>query len=117
MHEIGLYKLDNALRILTDWLPKGPRAGPSEVADADGLLAGSERSALVTVTEYTTQGSAEIAGDSTDLVFVRHEGRLHRFSRDPSDRDRLVPVPAEDRDVQDLLVGLLAKSRPGRLSL
>jgi hypothetical protein len=108
VHEIGLYKLDNALRMLTDWLPKGPRARPAEVADADGLLAASERSALVTVTEYTTQGSAEIAGDSTDLVFVRHQDRLHLFSRDPEDRARLVPGPAEDRDVPDLLVGLLA---------
>ncbi|MGH3406944.1 MAG: hypothetical protein ACRDRJ_31230, partial [Streptosporangiaceae bacterium] len=108
VHEIGLYKLDNALRMLADWLPKGPRARPAEPADADGLLAGSERSALVTVTEYTTQGSAEIAGDSTDLVFVRHEGRLHLFSRDPGARARLAPGPAEDREVQDLLVGLLA---------
>ena len=108
VHEIGLYKLDNALHILTDWLPKGSRARPAEVADADGLLAGSERSALVTVTEYTTQGSAEIAGDSTDLVFVRHQDRLHLFSRDPDDRTRLVPGPAGDQNVPDLLVGLLA---------
>ena len=25
VHELGLYKLDEALRLLTDWLPKGPR--------------------------------------------------------------------------------------------
>jgi hypothetical protein len=111
VHEIGLYKLDNAIRMLADWLPKGPRAQPAEVAevaDADGLLAGSERSALVTVTEYTTQGSAEIAGASRDLVFVRYEGRLHLFSRDPADPARLVPGPEEDRDVPDLLLALLA---------
>lgn len=107
VHEIGLYKLDNALRQLTDWLPRGPRARPEPVADADALLAASERSALVTVTEYTTQGSAEIAGASSDLVVVRHDGRLHLFSRDPADQARLVPIPDDDQDVPDLLVSLL----------
>ena len=107
VHEIGLYKLDNAVRMLADWLPKGPRARPAEVVDADGLLARSERSALVTVTEYTTQGSAELAGASRDLVLVRDEGRLHLFSRDPGDRARLVPGQEDDRDVPDLLLALL----------
>ena len=71
------------------------------------MLASSERSALVTVTQYTTQGSAEIAGASTDLILARHDGRLHLFSRDPNDRDKLVPSPREDKDVRDTLADLL----------
>jgi hypothetical protein len=93
VHQIGLYKLDEALSILIAWLPRGPRAEPDPAADADSVLSSSERSALVTVTHYTTQGSAEIADASTDLILAHHQGRLHLFSRDPNDRDKLVPSP------------------------
>ena len=31
VHQIGLYKLDEALRQLTEWLPKGPQADPGSV--------------------------------------------------------------------------------------
>ena len=83
VHQIGLYKIDEALSMLTTWLPRGPRADPQPAADADGVLASSERSALVTVTHYTTQGSAEIAGASTDLILARHDGRLHLYLPGP----------------------------------
>jgi hypothetical protein len=109
VHQIGLYKLDEALRMLTDWLPRGRSADPDEEVDADDVLAASERSALVTVTHYTAQGSAEVADTSTDLVLARSDGRLHVLSRDPRDRERLVPSRAEGReDVDDRLVDLLA---------
>ncbi len=88
-------------------LPRGPPARPARYGDID-LLATAERSALVTVTRYTTQGSAEIAGDSTDLVLARHEGRLHVFHRDPDDHGTLVPGTPEGKDVRGTLVGLLA---------
>jgi hypothetical protein len=107
VHQVGLYQLDEALRILTTWLPRGPRAEPHPAADANGALASSERSALVTVTHYTTQGSAEIAGASTDLILARHQGRLHLFSRDPDNRAKLVPSPGEGKNVHDTLVDLL----------
>jgi hypothetical protein len=107
VHQIGLYKLDEALSILTTWLPRGPRAEPDPAADADSVLSSSERSALVTVTHYTTQGSAEIAGASTDLILAHHHGRLHLFSRDPNNKDKLVPSSREDKDVQDTLADLL----------
>jgi len=107
VHQIGLYKLDQALSILTAWLPKGPRVEPDPAADADSVLASSERSALVTVTHYTTQGSAEIAGTSTDLILARRHGGLHAFSRDPQDRDKLVPSPRESKDVYGTLIDLL----------
>ena len=107
VHQIGLYKLDQALSQLTAWLPRGPQAEPHLSPDADRVLASSERSALVTVTHYTAQGSAEIAGESTDLVLARHDGRLHLFSRDPDNGARLVPSPRRGKDVHDTLADLL----------
>ena len=107
VHQIGLYKLDEALRIVTAWLPRGPRAEPQPAAEASGVLASSERSALVTVTHYTTQGSAEIVGTSTDLILARHKGRLHLFSRAPDNPAKLVPSPEEAKNVHDTLIGLL----------
>jgi hypothetical protein len=129
IHELGLYPFDDALGLLNAMLPRGPRAdaGPGGPAPADGgsadggpagggpadgeigrLLAASERSALVTVTPYTTDGSAEIAGASTDLVLARREGRLHVFHRDPGDHGQLVPGTPEGKDVRDTLVSLLS---------
>lgn len=109
VHQLGLYKLDDALDMLTEWLPRGPSADADPALDADAVLASAERSALVTVTHYTAQGSAEVAGASTDLVLARHEGRLHAMTRNPDDRDQLVPSRAEGRDgVHDRLVELLA---------
>jgi hypothetical protein len=107
VHELGLYTLDEALGFVTGWLPRGDEADSAAVADPDGLLASSERSALVTVTHYTAQGSAETAGDSTDLVLARHDGRLHVFSRDPADRAALVPHPLDGKDVRETLTQML----------
>lgn len=109
VHQIGLYKLDEALRTLTDWLPRGSSADTDRSLDTDAVLAGAERAALVTVTEYTAQGSAETAGTSTDLILARDEGRLHLLSRDPQHRETLVSTPAGGRDgVRDRLADLLA---------
>jgi hypothetical protein len=119
IHELGLYPFDDALGLLNAMLPRGPRAeaGPADGGPAGGgpvdgeigrLLAASERSALVTVTPYTTDGSAEIAGASTDLVLARREGRLHVFHRDPGDHGQLVPGTPEGQDVRDTLVSLVS---------
>ena len=70
---------------------EGAVGGSRSRLDADAVLAAAERSALVTVTQYTAQGSAEIAGESTDLILARHDGRLHVLSRDPGDPATLVP--------------------------
>ncbi|MCM2577792.1 hypothetical protein [Streptomyces meridianus] len=109
VHEMGLYRLEEALRVLTDWLPRGRSADSAPATDVDALLASSERSALLTVTRYSAQGSAEIAGASTDLVLARSGGRLHVLARHAHDGKNLVPVPQEDEDdVRDRLAGLLA---------
>jgi hypothetical protein len=107
IHEIGLYQLDQALDSLAGWLPGGRRADPDHAADTDSLLASAERSALVTITRYTAQGSAETAGASTDLILARHDGRLHVLTRDPADRARLIPGPPGHDDIRDMLAGLL----------
>ena len=107
IHEVGLYKLDEAVRFLTTWLPRGTLADPDPAIDAESLLPSSERSALVTVTHYTADESAEVAGASTDLILVRHDGRLHILSRDAHDRTRLVPHPQADIDLRRMLRELL----------
>ena len=107
VHQIGLYKLDESLRQLTAWLPKGSQAAPDPAMDADSVLASAERSALITLTHYSTQGSAEIAGVSTDLVLARHQGRLHLFSRDQDNLAKLVTSQWKGGNVQDTLAGLL----------
>ncbi len=108
VHEIGLYKMDEALGFLAGWLPKGPLADVSTPVDAAGLLASAERSALITVTRYTTQGSAEVADASTDLILARHQGRLHILTRDPHDRAKLIPGPHDSEDIRETLTALLA---------
>ena len=108
IHEIGLYPSDSALDGLVAWLPQGTPANPEVAADANAVLASSDRSALVTTTRYTTQGSAEIAGASSDLILARHDGRLHVFGRDPADAARLVSRPLGGKDIRETLAGLLA---------
>lgn len=108
VHQVGLYTLDEGLDALVDWLPKGPLADPDPATDTEAVLASSGRSALITVTQYTAEGSAEIASTSTDLVLVRDDGRLHALSRDPENRDKLVPLPPNGKNsVHDWLVDLL----------
>jgi hypothetical protein len=107
VHEIGLYDLDEALGLLAGWLPSGDRADPDPQLDADQLLASADRSALLTLTRYTTQGSAEAAGSSTDLALARRDGQLYVLTRDPDDQARLVPRPDDGQDVRDLVAGLL----------
>ena len=107
VHELGLYSLDEALRMVSALLPRGPRADSGPGTSPDEVLSSAERTALVTVTQYTAEGSAEIAGDSTDLVLARQDGRLHIFQRDPADHGTLVPSPANGRSVRDTLARLL----------
>ena len=80
---------------------------PGTPVDADDLLASADRAALLTVTRHTTEGSAETAENTTDLVLARKHDRLHVLARDPSDRSRLVPVPKDGKEMPDRLTELL----------
>jgi hypothetical protein len=112
IHQVGLYQLDEALSSLAKWLPRGPQADPGHSVDADDLLASADRAALLTVTRYTTEGSAETAADTTDLVLGRQHDRLHILTRDPADRTRLIPGPQDGREIPDRLTELLFAGRP-----
>jgi hypothetical protein len=107
VHELGLYRTDDALDRLTDWLPGGDLAERSDVG-TDELLAAAERSALVTVTRYTTDGSSEVAGESTDLVLARHREALHAFARSGGDTNVLVRRRLHGNGVRDTVAAMLA---------
>jgi hypothetical protein len=108
IHEMGLYPADQALDDLADWLPRGEESDPEAPVDANAVLESSERSALVTITKYTSEGSTETAGASSDVVLARRDGRLHVFSRDPGDTAGLVPRPRDGKNVRETLTELLA---------
>jgi hypothetical protein len=108
VHEIALYTMDQALDDLVQWLPRGERRDHDRAVDADEVLASAERSALLTATRYTAEGSAEVAGSSTDVVLARQHGELHVFSRDSHDLSKLTSSPHGNNDVHDILVELLA---------
>ncbi len=108
IHEIGLYPSDQALDNLAAWLPRGEAADPEAPVDANAVLASSDRSALVTITRYSAQGSAETAEASSDVVLARRDGRLHVFGRDPAAPASLVPRPRDGKSVRDTLADLLA---------
>jgi hypothetical protein len=114
IYEMSLRKLDDALKLVAGWLPRGRAADVEDGPDADSVLAGAERSALVTVTRYTTQGTAETAGGSRDLVLARRDGRLHAFAPDAGDGRTLLPVALNGKETDETLAGLL---RPGHGNL
>jgi hypothetical protein len=105
VHDLGLFPADKALDQLVDWLPRGDVEKGGDPAD---LLRTGERSALVTVTHYTADGSAEVAGDSDDLILARRKGDLFAFGRDPADRTHLMPRKLSDNKVSDTLEEMLA---------
>ena len=108
VHEIGLYPSDKTFEDLLDWLPKGDLADADAHVDSAAVLSGSSRAALVTVTKYTAQGSAETAESSTDLVLARQDDRLHVFGRSPENLATLVPRQMDGRTVRDELAGMLS---------
>jgi hypothetical protein len=108
VHEIGLYPSDKTLDDLVAWLPRGAPADAKGAVDADAVLASSDRSALITITRYSTQGSAEIAEGSSDLILARHDGQLHAFGRAAAGTASLVPRQLDGKDMRETLADLLA---------
>jgi hypothetical protein len=101
VHELSLRELDDALRRLRHRLPDGEPDRDS--ADADKVLAAAERSALVTVTQYSATGSTETAELGADIVLARKDDRLYVFTRDPEDPERLVSQGLNDDEVIELV--------------
>lgn len=104
VHELSLRDVDDALRRLRERLPDGnPDHGD---IDADAAIATAERSALITVTNYSASGSTETAELSADIVLARQDGRLYVFTRDPEDPERLVSQGLDDDEVIELVRSL-----------
>ena len=105
VHELSLREMDDALRRLRERLPEGEPDRDS--ADSNEVLAGAERSALVTVTQYSASGSTEIAEMSADIVLARKDDRFYVFTRDPEQPERLVSQGLDEREVIDLISSLV----------
>jgi hypothetical protein len=104
VHELSLREIDEALRRLRERLPTG---GPEiDSTDPDQVLAAAERSALVTITQYSASGSTETAELSADIVLARQDGRLYVFTRDPEDPERLVSQGLDEGEVLELIRSL-----------
>ena len=108
VHELGLFQSDKTFDDLIEWLPKGDLADAGEQEDTTAVLSSSSRAALVTVTKYTAQGSAETAESSNDLVLARHEDQLHVYGRSPDNPATLIPRQMSGKTVRDTLTDLLA---------
>ena len=94
-------------------LPRGSRADNDPGIEADQVLGTAERMALVTVTRYTAEGSAEVAGASTDLVLARRGGDCMSSSVTRGPR-QVVPSPRDGKNVRETLASLLGQP-PGSL--
>jgi hypothetical protein len=104
VHELSLREIDEALRRLRERLPSG---NPErDATDPDQVLASAERSALVTVTQYSASGSTETAELSADIVLARQDDRLYVFTRDPEDPERLVSQGLDQHEVLELIGSL-----------
>lgn len=104
VHELALRETDEALQRLIRRLPEG-EPGPLGIS-ADEVLPTSPSTALVTVTRYRSTGTAEAAELSTDVVLAARDGRLHVFTRDPSDAARLVAQGMDREDTLEMLRSL-----------
>jgi hypothetical protein len=104
VHELSLREIDDALRRLRERLPRGDPERDS--ADPDQVLAAAERSALVTVTQYSSSGSTETAELSADMVLASRRDRLYAFTRDPEAPERLISQGLDEREVLELIRSL-----------
>jgi hypothetical protein len=100
VHELSLRRTDEALRRLRERLPNGEPEHDS--AEPSEVLAAAERSALLTVTQYSASGSTETAELSADIVLAQQGDRLYVFTRDPEHPERLVSQGLDDDEVIEL---------------
>jgi len=103
IHFYSLRKTSEALRRLTEQLPRGDR-GPAD-ADLDAVLTASPQTALVTVTHWQEDGDRE----STDLILASGEQRLYVFMRDAEDSARFAAQPLDGAEVRALIERLIAQ--------
>ena len=104
VYELSLREIDDAFRRLRRRLPSGDPEHDS--ADPDQVLGAAERSALVTVTQYSASGSAETAELSADIVLATQRDRLYVFTRDPEAPERLISQGLDEGEVLELIRSL-----------
>jgi hypothetical protein len=104
IHFYALRKTGEALRRLTEELPRGDRGRPD--AELDAVLTASPRTALLTATRWQDDGSRE----STDLILAEEEGQLHVFLRDPNDPARFAAQALNDGELRTLIEQLIAQN-------
>jgi hypothetical protein len=111
VHELSLRDLEDALRRLRERLPDGDPE--RESADADKVLNTAERSALVTVTDYTASGSREVGQQSADIILAAEDDKLYAFTRDADAPERLVSQGLDKNEVIELIRSLAAPEMEG----
>jgi hypothetical protein len=111
VHELSLRETDDALRRLRERLPNG--RPERDAAEPDAVLAAAERSALLTVTQYSASGSTETAELSADIVLAGRGDRLYVFTRDPEHPERLASQGLDDDEVLELIRSLAVPSEEG----
>jgi hypothetical protein len=104
VHELSLREIDDALRRLRERLPRGDPERDS--VDPDQALAAAERSALVTVTQYSASGSTETPELSADIVLAEQRDRLYVFTRNPEAPEQLVSQGLDEGEVLELIRSL-----------
>ncbi len=100
IHFYALRTTSEALDRLGERLPRGERAGTGE---PEAVLAAAARTALVTVTRWTDDGTRE----SSDLAMAESEG-FHAFVRDPSEPSRLKSEDLDADGTRELIRSMLA---------
>ena len=102
IHFYSLRKAREALRRLTEQLPRGDR-GPAD-ASLDTALTAGPRTALVTVTHWQDDGARE----STDLILAGGE-QLHVFLRDVEDSARFTAQSLDASELRALIERLIGQ--------
>jgi hypothetical protein len=105
IHFYSLRKTGEALRRLTEQLPRGER-GRADI-ELDAALTASPQTALVTVTHWQDDGARE----STDLILAAN-GQLHVFLRDAENPERFAGQALDGGELRKLLERLIARAAP-----
>jgi hypothetical protein len=104
IHFYSLRKTGEALRRLSEELPRGDRGRLD--AELDAVLTASPRTALLTATRWQDDGSRE----NTDLILAEEEGQLHVFLRDPNEPVRFAAQALDDGELRAVIEQLIVQN-------
>ena len=107
IHFYELRTTEDALERLWARLPHGDR-GPKD-ASADTILGASDRTALVSVSHWESDGTR----DTHDLVLAQDDDTCHTFVRDPGAPQALVAEGLDDDEWRSLVTGIAVPRAAG----